>query len=783
MKIVFNKPMINKIVIVSICLAFGWVAALADGEGAKVHVTGNVVDQDSSAIAGAHITAFLSGTGIRAETDTAGDGSFTLELVKGSYIVTVEAKGFETVSKRIEITQDHSVDQSFTMSIAAARAEVIVSDETLSALGDTSSATRTFTPLRDVPQAVTVFRKEQIREQAMTSIADLVRYVPGVTAHQGENNRDDVIIRGNRSSADFFRDGVRDDVQYYRDPYNMERFEALKGPNAMIFGRGGGGGVINRVMKEAGFSRLREFTATGGSFYDRRFTGDVDQPLSDRIAFRLNGIYERSRSFRRFVGLERVGVNPTFTFAPDAKTSIQVGYEFFRDRRTADRGMTSFHNRPVGLPISTYYGDPDNSHVRANVNIVSGSIERLFGNVIFRSRASYGNYDRGYQNYVPGAVNAAGTLVTLTAYNNATERRNLFDQTDVTWSKRTGRIKHTFVAGTELGRQLTDNFRQTGYFNNASTSIQVPFSDPTTNVPVIFRQSATDADNHLILDLAAGFVQDQIEFSRYLQAIVGLRYDHFGLTYHNDRNGDTLSRVDRLVSPRFGVVVKPIEVVSLYGSYSMSYLPSSGDQFSSLTVITQQVKPEKFRNYEVGLKWDINPRLALTSAAYRLDRTNTRSTDPNDPTAIVQTGSQRTQGFELGLTGAVFPKWSITGGYSYQDAKITSATTAAPAGRRVAQVPRNAFSLWNRYQFTPRLAGGVGLVARSRMFAAIDNTVVLPGYIKADAALFYTLNEHWRLQANVENITNKRYFANADSNTNISPGSPRGVKLGLVTRF
>jgi catecholate siderophore receptor len=773
--------MLRRTIIVLSVIIFG--SSAFGGEGAGVRFSGKVVDQNQSPIAGAHITAALTGTGIRNETDTDASGEFTLDLAKGEYTLTITAKGFETLAKRVDVSSGSMRQEPFALSIAAARAEVTVSSEAISALGETSSATRTFTPLRDVPQAVTILRKDQIREQAMTSIADLVRYVPGVTAHQGENNRDDVIIRGNRSSADFFRDGVRDDVQYYRDVYNLERFEALKGPNAMIFGRGGGGGVINRVTKEAGFSKLREFTATGGSFYDRRFTGDVGRALNDRIAFRLNGVYEKSKSFRRFVGLERVGLNPTFAFSPDSKTSIHVGYEFFRDRRTADRGMTSFQNRPVNLPISTYYGNPDDSHVRANVNILSGSVERLFGDVIFRSRASFGDYDRGYQNYVPGAVNAPGTLVTLTAYNNATKRRNSFDQTDITWSTKTGSVKHTLVAGTEFGRQLTDNFRNTGYFNNTAMSITVPFANPTTNVPVTFRQSASDADNHLSLNLGAGFVQDQIEFSRYFQAIVGVRYDHFGLTYHNDRNGDTLTRVDRLVSPRIGLVIKPVEAVSFYGSYSISYLPSSGDQFASLTVITQQVKPEKFENYEVGVKWDVRPRLALTSAVYRLDRTNTRSTDPNNPAAIVQTGSQRADGFEFGLTGSLTPNWSVTGGYSYQDARITSATAAAPAGRHVAQVPHNTFSLWNRYQFTSRLGAGLGLIARSAMFAAIDNTVVLPGYLKADGAVFYTFNERWRLQANLENLTNRRYFVNADNNTNISPGAPRSMKVGLVARF
>ena len=758
----------------------GW--GRPDGGEAGTQFTGRVVDQNNAAVAGASITANVLGTSIKSQTLTNPDGTFLIDLARGEYAVTVKADGFESYSRVIEmrVTQQN---ETIVLSVETATATVTVSDDAIYTIGDIRSATKTFTPLRDVPQAITVIKNEQVTDQMLSSIASVVQYVPGVSSHQGENNRDEVIIRGNRGAADFYRDGVRDDVQYYRDLYNMERFEALKGPNAMIFGRGGGGGVINRVTKEAKFSPIRTFTATGGSFYNRRFTGDVGQALNDKIAVRLNGVYENSKSFRRYVGLERLGFNPTVSIAPDAKTSINIGYEFFRDRRRADRGMTSFQNRPVDLPTSTFYGDPDNSRVRADVNIVTASVERLFGSAIFRNRAQYGYYDRFYQNYVPGVVNAAKTLVNLSAYNNATKRKNLFNQTDLTYSVSTGRIKHTLVGGTEFGRQVTDNFRSTGYFNNTATTIQVAFENPVTSSPITFRQSATDADNHLTLNLGAGFVQDQIEFSRYVQAIVGVRYDHFGLRYHNNRNGLTLSRVDRLVSPRVGLVIKPVTSVSLYGSYSVSFLPSSGDQFSSLTTITQQVEPEKFQNYEAGVKWDIRPGLLLTSAIYRLDRTNTRATDPNDPTRIIQTGKQRTNGFEIALAGSIMPKWTMTGGYSYQNARITSSTTAAVAGKQVGQVPHNMFSLWNKYQFTSKLGAGIGLVYRSDMFAAVDNTVVIPGYAKADAAVFYNFNEHWRLQANLDNITNKRYFVNADSNTNISPGSPRGLKIGLTARF
>jgi catecholate siderophore receptor len=265
--------------------------------------------------------------------------------------------------------------------------------------------------------------------------------------------------------------------------------------------------------------------------------------------------------------------------------------------------------------------------------------------------------------------------------------------------------------------------------------------------------------------------------------LAGLRFDYFDLQYHDNRTLTNLRRIDNLVSPRAGIVFKPIAPLSIYSSYSVSYLPSSGDQFSSLTVITQQVKPEKFTNYEVGVKWDVSRRLALTTAVYRLDRTNTRSTDPNNAAAIVQTGSQRSNGFEWGATGSITKNWKIAGGYAYQDTFVTSATTAARAGAQAAQVPHNTFSIWNNYRILPKLGAGLGILNRSNMYAAIDNTVILPSYTRADAAVFYSLTEKTRLQVHVENLLDRKYFLNADSNTNISPGSPRAFRVALIARF
>ena len=741
---------------------------------------GKVLDPARAPIAGARVAApDAGGASVRSNQN----GEFALGLEAGSYTLKIAAEGFREATRTIHLAAGGCEPLEIVLEIIPMRSAVTVIENAGYLTTASNFATKTLTPLRDVPQSITIVSQELMRDQMMMSIGDVVRYVPGITAHQGENNRDQVVIRGNNSSADFFVNGVRDDAQYFRDLYNLDHVEALKGPNAMVFGRGGGGGVVNRVTKQAGFQPLHEIAIQGGSFGNKRLTGDFDQPLSGKLALRLNAMYENSDSFRNGVGIERYGVSPALTITPGTATRLLLSYEYLHDGRVADRGIPSYLGRPVDIAPSTYFGDPRNSPVRAGVNLGSAMIEHQAGMLNIRNRTMIGDYDRGYQNYVPGALNADKTQVPISAYNNSTRRRNAFNQTDVVYTLSTGRVRHTILGGAEAGRQLTDNFRNSGYFNGTSTTIQVPYANPTVSAPVTFRQSASDADNYLAANVVATYVQDQIELSSAVQVIAGLRFDHFDLRYHNNRSGDSLRRIDNLVSPRAGVVFKPMTSLSFYTNYSVSFLPSSGDQFSSLTTITQQVKPERFTNYEAGVKWDVSRNLFVTSAAYRLDRTNTRSTDPNDPTRIVQTGSQRTNGYELGLTGSVTHAWKIAGGYAWQDAFISSATVAALAGAQVPQVPSHTFSVWNNYQIVPRLGAGLGVLHRTAMYAAVDNAVTLPGYTRADAALYYSITERVRLQANVENLFDTRYFMNADGNNNISPGFPRTLRIGLIARF
>jgi catecholate siderophore receptor len=749
---------------------------------------GTVLDETGAPIVAARVTVRLHMRGAQPTTIlTDGRGEFTLPVPPGRYAIKIEADGFEAVSPDVTVEVGQTAVMEVVLQVAGFSDRVDVDAR----LGDrptvVGSATKTPTRLRDVPQAVSVVTRELIADQRMTSMADVVRFMPGVMMGQGEGNRDTPILRGNASTADFFVDGVRDDVQYFRDVYNLERVEALKGPNAMVFGRGGAGGVINRVTRQAEWGQSREISLQVGSWGNRRLTADVGSALDTRIAGRVTAMYEDSDSYRYGVGIERYGVQPSLAVRLGSATTLHASYEYFHDDRIADRGLSSFAGRPLTSDASTFFGDPAQSPTDATVNLLASVLEHRFGDgITLRNRASYGVYDKFYQNVYPGAVNAAGTLVAISAYNNATDRENLFNQTDLILQPRTGRVEHTLLVGAELGRQVTDNFRSTGYFATLGPSVtsQVPVDNPRTTLPVTFRQSATDADNRGVARIAALYVQDQIALTSQWQAIAGLRFDAFDMDFTNNRTGAEFTSSDRLVSPRLGLIYKPVAPLSVYGSYSLTFVPRAGDQMTSLSLSNQALDPEEFRNYEAGAKWDVRPALGFSAAVYRLDRGNVAVPHPTDPARSLLVDAQRTQGLELEVNGALTPAWSLTAGYTLQDGTITHAiSSTAQAGADLAQVPSHAMSLWSKFGLSPRWSAALGVISRSAMFTSTDNRVVVPGFTRVDGAVFFDVTPALRAQVNVENLFDAYYYASAHSNTNITPGSPRAVRLSLTTRF
>jgi catecholate siderophore receptor len=682
----------------------------------------------------------------------------------------------------------------------------------------TSVATKTNTPLLDIPQSLSVITKDFIRDQGFQGLTDVTRYVPGVAVHQGEGNRDELVIRGVDSSANFFVNGFRDDVQYFRDLYNAQSVEVLKGPSALTFGRGAGGGVLNRTLKEADGNRVYEATAQTGSWGDRRVSLDAGQAINENVAARLNVFYEGSDAFRDFNHLERYGINPTVTLKPDDDTKVKLSYEYFHDDRTSDRGnpsqslpggVTRFNPTTPFAPngdYRTFFGSPDLNVAIATVQTGMAVIEHDFDNgLTVRNGTIAADYKKFYQNVFPnggalaGAVDPTDTFFNLGAYQHWTNRDNVFNQTDFTYKTATGPVFHTVGFGTEFGRQTGVDIRNTGLFPNGtstgiSTIMQNPFA-PTYfgTINFVHHYTATnngdgvtspDSNSKYGLNIQSAYARDTIDITRALQVIAGARFDRFDISAVDMNTNTNRSRVDNLVSPQAAVIIKPIDNLSVYTAYSVSYLPASGDQFSTLTDGTLILQPQKFVNTEIGVKWNVNPKLLFSTAVYNLNRTNQPIPDGNNPGFFFASGSTLTRGFEASLTGYVTNEWQSQLSYAYTDAHITSATSATVVpGNRVQLVPYNQFAWWNKYQFTPMWSAGLGILYFGDSFASSDDTVRLPSFVRFDAGIYAKIDETWSAQLNVENIFDKGYWASADGNNNISPGQGRTFRVSARARF
>ncbi|CAO4134945.1 putative TonB-dependent receptor BfrD [Methylorubrum extorquens] len=468
------------------------------------------------------------------------------------------------------------------------------------------SSTKTDTPLIDTPQAISVVTEAQIRDQNVQSIGEALRYVPGVAIAQGEGHRDEILIRGQRTTADFFVNGIRDDARYFRDLYNTQRIEVLKGPNAMIFGRGGG--VVNRVLKEADGVPIREVLVQGGQFWNKRMAVDLGDRVSDTTFFRLNGVFEDTGTYRDFIDIRRYGVNPTMTFLLGPQTTLRLSYEVFADNRIADRGIPSQFGRSWRYRenTSTLFGAPLISNGFVDAHIGNAQLDHVFeSGVVMRSQTRIADYAKYHQNAYPNSpVSADETSFVMRGYGSQTDRTNYFNQTDFTYKFNTGPLAHTVVAGLELGFQEGIDFRRDFIWNSTGTrNLPVnPFA-PTTTEGATLRNLASGRNNTYRLGVFSAFAQDQIEIDEHLQFIVGARFDRFDFE-SRDRRPDAVtglpaqpnSRIDNLVSPRVGVVVKPLPNLAFYGSYSVSFLPSAGDQFRVLDPTTALSAPERFEN-------------------------------------------------------------------------------------------------------------------------------------------------------------------------------------------
>jgi catecholate siderophore receptor len=640
-----------------------------------------------------------------------------------------------------------------------------------------ANAVKTPTPLVDVPQTITVLTREQLDDQGITQLGDALRYVPGVVLGQGEGHRDQITLRGQNTTADFYLDGLRDDTQYYRSLYNIERVEVLKGANALLFGRGGGGGVINRVSKTPDLDRTKgQASANVDSFGAFALAADLNQPLTDKIGGRLNATYEEFDNHRQDFEGRFIGVNPTLAFEPGDATRVELAYNYDDDRRITDRGVPSLGGKPLTGFDDTFFGRTDLNIATVKAHIAQARVDHdLADNLSFNVLGQYSHTDKYYGNvFASSAVSNANT-VGLTGYDSGTLRDSWVGQANLVWTGQTGGIGHTLLAGVEAADQDTQATRR-----NTTSNAIVTLAERIT-VPSFSYGPFTNNTRTNVRTLSA-YLQDQVELASFLQLVAGVRFDEFRITGRNAINNVGTSRTDRKWSPRFGVVIKPQSNMSFYGSFTRSFLPQSGDQFGALDPVQATLAPEQFENLEAGVKWDINPGLAFTAAAYRLDRDNSRFNNPI--TGLPElSGKTRTKGIELQLAGRVMPDLQVSMGYTLQDGEVRSQTTAAPVGRKLAQLPRHQFAAWTRYDVTKQIGIGLGVTHQSDSFATISNAVTLPAFTRVDAAVFYDVSDRFSVQLNVENLTDTDYFPAAHTDNNISTGEPLNARISVKAKF
>lgn len=661
----------------------------------------------------------------------------------------------------------------------------------------TSTATKGSAPLRDVPQAVNVVPAQLLRDQGARSMEDALRNVPGVAMSHGDGQRDQVVIRGFTAIADQFVDGVRDDALYFRDLADIERIEVLKGPAAVLYGRGSSGGLINRITKKPQFGETSGEASVGvGSYAWRRATADLNVGISDTAAFRLNAAVEDSGSYRDQQFVKRHNFAPSLALKLAPQTDLLLQYTHARDKRLTDFGIPALNGRPVNVAAGTYYGSSNAAQDDTTTSAMQSFTATL--NHRFNDDWSVRNVTRVYD-YALDRYNTlpSGTTdpVTMTVGRSRAfilrDEKGVFNQTDVTWRNQLGGLRQEWLMGMELGQQKKRSESVSGGADRVS------ILNPSAAAPVI-PAANYNADNaipsHTTQDTAALYWQNQITLAPQWKALVGARYDVYGQETRYDRKLATLSRTDKKFSPRAGLVWQPSDTVSYYVSHSKSFQPSA--EAFALAANNTAAEPEITQNKEIGVKLDLlGGKLNVTGALFNLERTNIKNTDPANPSRQINVGTQRTNGFELTASGRLPGRWDVSAGYAWLDGRMTKslATTTstqlptaaiAAQGKVPALTPRNSAFLWAMKDLGHGLRVGGGVNYVGARFTSLTNLVTLPGYTTVDAALQYTQGK-WEVDVNIKNLLNRKYYVSAHgSNDNlILPGSPRALQVTLRTYF
>jgi catecholate siderophore receptor len=653
--------------------------------------------------------------------------------------------------------------------------EVVVKGNVL--YSDQVTALKTPVPVLDVPQTVSIVTDEDIRKQGFRSIGGIVRYTPGVNTSQGEGHRDSVVFRGVRSTADFYQDGVRDDVQYYRSLYNVEQVEVLRGPNALLFGRGGTGGMINRVTKKAVIGET--FTAHDigiDSFGASDLGLDTNVQLDNNSALRINLHSDDLANHRDHYDGSRLGINPTMKIALNANTTLDLSYEYADHERFIDRGIPTINGRPDESLADIVFGDSNSNIQTLEASIMRAQLtQKMSETKKLNFSMTLSSFEKMYQNLYASGYD--GTLVTMDGYRDPTERDNFIVSGNLVNEISTGNMTHTLLMGVEFIDTENKNLRYDAFWSSTSDDNEVfnitrpmDFSVNSAGLGTgVDFATALNSQTESDITVSSFYIQDQIDVSDNLKVLLGGRIDDFGITVRDIKNGSSESRNDNTFSPRAGVVYKPQENVSYYVSYSESFLPRSGEQFKSLSASSARLDPDVFESIEFGVKLALANNMSFTAAYF--DSEQVRAERDNDTGETSEVRGLTVSGIELELKGRVNDSLNLAIGFSDLSGETSS-------GGIPREIPEHTLSAYVSYQMNDQLSWALGLTQQGESKIK-DNTpgLVLPEYTRIDLAAYYVVAKNLTVQMNVENLMDELYFPHSHSTHQATVGESVNTRV------
>ncbi|WP_335136182.1 TonB-dependent siderophore receptor [Nostoc sp.] len=653
---------------------------------------------------------------------------------------------------------------------------------------DSTTATRTDTPQRDIPQSIQVIPQQVIKDQQITRISDAVRNVSGVTPQGGyAGSTDNYNIRG-FTTYDNLRNGfaVQDN---FVNPTNIERIEVLKGPASVLYGQFEPGGVVNYITKQPLSEPYYSAEFTAGSFSAYRPSIDISGPLNldKTLLYRLNAAYENFGSFIDFNHQETFAIAPALTYKIDDATTLTLEYEYLKLDRVFNDGLPAYPS-VFKAPISRFLGEPDD-HFSKETNSVFLNVNHRFSkNIQFRSGFSATVNNSEESEFRPDSIDADGRTVRRRFAAGPGYYQNYSLQNDLISNFSTGSIQHQLLVGLEWNKYIY------GYDYLRSTASLTPSLDLFNPVygasrPAEFDEAAERDRNDR--NTIAVYLQDQVTLLPNLKLLVGGRYD-FIHRKNRVQLLDSLGRdpiddatIDRLYneafSPRVGIVYQPIEPISIYASYSRSFNPSS-----SQTADRTQLPPERGTQYEIGLKAElIKDRLSATFAAYDITKENVATTDPTPGNSdfSIAAGEVKSRGLEFDVSGQVLPGWNVIASLFHNDAFVSKDNTL-PVGDSLVNAPGIGGSLWTTYEIqTGDWKGfgfGGGVFYTGDREAELPNTFKIPSYVRADATIFYK-RDNWRVGLNFKNLFDTQYYDS--QGYYLRPGAPLTVLGTFSVQF